>query len=101
LGGDAAKIRRFALKFIEVATVTVADMVASNERNDATILLRLAHSIKSSSATVGATQFSRTCQDIERATREDKAEERHELVSDLQEQFAHVCEVLEQMAATS
>jgi len=101
LGGDRAKIARFALKFIEVATTTVADMVSADERDDATTLLRLAHSIKSSAATVGAMHFSRTCQEIERATREDQVAERHELVATLVNLFDGVRRELESMALPS
>jgi hypothetical protein len=94
LGGDPAKIERFARKFMDVATATVAEMMTADQHDDTTTLLRLAHSIKSSAATVGARQFSRTCQMIERATRDDDTDERHALVASLAAQLEEVGRVL-------
>ncbi len=97
LGGDHEKIQRFALKFIEVAATTVAEMTAADARDDATTLLRLAHSIKSSAATVGAMGFSRTCQEIERVTNDGIEVERHALVALLATEFDAVRRELDHM----
>lgn len=64
---DPAKIRRFALKFVENSRATLAEMQNASKQGDLIALGRLAHRLKSSAATVGAAAFSDLCKDLESA----------------------------------
>ena len=67
LHGDAEKIERFSRKYIESAGSTVEQIVAGGDRQDWAAVGRHAHSLKSSSATVGATGLANACQELESA----------------------------------
>ena len=64
---DPAKIRKFALKFLETARDTLAEINAAYARRDLVALGGLGHKLKSSARTVGAFGFADLCQALEAA----------------------------------
>ncbi len=80
---DPVKIRRFALKFVENSRTTFVDMQASSKHADLVALRRLAHRLKSSSATVGADAFSTLCKNLEAACQKNDPALAVQLVQDL------------------
>jgi CheY-like chemotaxis protein/HPt (histidine-containing phosphotransfer) domain-containing protein len=80
---DPAKIRRFALKFVETSRATLVDMQATSRRADLISLGRLAHRLKSAAATVGADGFAMLCKDLETASQNDDVALAAQMVTDL------------------
>jgi CheY-like chemotaxis protein/HPt (histidine-containing phosphotransfer) domain-containing protein len=62
---DPVKVRKFALKFLETARITLDEMVAARSGGDIAALGALGHKLKSSARTVGATGFADLCQELE------------------------------------
>lgn len=60
-------VRKFGLKFIEVATSTLVEMRAAQAGKDLLALGRLGHKLKSSARTIGASDFADLCEALERA----------------------------------
>jgi HPt (histidine-containing phosphotransfer) domain-containing protein len=90
LHGDADKIARFSRKYIDTAGPAVEQVVMAGDREDWAAVGRLAHSLKSSSATVGATALASACQELESAcTRGDLTHARR-VADSLPAMFARV-----------
>jgi CheY-like chemotaxis protein/HPt (histidine-containing phosphotransfer) domain-containing protein len=70
---DEAKIKRFALKFVENSRATLIEMQNASKHSDLIALGRLAHRLKSSAATVGAEAFSRACKELESTCQKNDA----------------------------
>ncbi|MDE2387796.1 MAG: Hpt domain-containing protein [Betaproteobacteria bacterium] len=60
-------VRKFGLKFIEVATGTLVEMRAAQAGKDLLALGRLGHKLKSSARMIGASGFADLCEALERA----------------------------------
>ena len=81
VGGDPAKVARFGSRFMESADATTQQIGdACRLRDDATVS-RLAHSLKSAAATVGATGLSALCRELEFAAKLGERPRIDELVS--------------------
>jgi two-component system sensor histidine kinase/response regulator len=80
---DPAKIRRFALKFVENSRATLLEMQSSSGHADLVALGRLAHRLKSSAATVGANAFSTLCKELEIACQNNDAAQAAQMVAEL------------------
>ncbi len=65
VGDDPAKVRKFALKFLETAQKTLDEMDAAQSGGDLAALGGLGHKLKSSARTVGAMSFADICQSLE------------------------------------
>jgi len=65
VGNDPAKLRKFAIKFLESAQKGVAEIEAALERKDMAALSASGHRLKSSSRTVGALGFADLCHALE------------------------------------
>jgi len=61
-------VRKFGLKFIEVATDTLVEMKAAQAEKDLSMLGRLGHKLKSSARTIGASGFADLCEALEKAS---------------------------------
>jgi two-component system, sensor histidine kinase and response regulator len=70
---DEAKIRRFALKFVENSRATMVEMQNTSRHSDLIALGRLAHRLKSSAATVGAEALSGACKELENTCQKNDA----------------------------
>jgi CheY-like chemotaxis protein len=64
---DPARVRKFALKFLETARKILDEMYAAHTGGDLAVLGGLGHKLKSSARTVGATGFADLCQALESA----------------------------------
>lgn len=62
-----ALVRKFGLKFIEVASDTLAEMKEAQAKKDLAELGRLGHKLKSSARTIGASSFADLCEGLEMA----------------------------------
>lgn len=62
-----ALVRKFGLKFIEVASDTLAEMKEAQAKKDLAELGRLGHKLKSSARTIGASSFADLCEGLEKA----------------------------------
>jgi len=68
---NPALVRKFGLKFIEVATDTLVEMKAAQSGKDLLALGRLGHKLKSSARTIGASGFADLCEALEKAGTEN------------------------------
>lgn len=64
---NAALVRKFGLKFIEVANDTLEEMKTAQAEKDLLALGRLGHKLKSSARTIGAAGFADLCEALETA----------------------------------
>ena len=73
-GGDEAFIVELVETYIAEGAVNLEGMVAAAEAGDAAAIVRPAHTLKSSSASLGAMRLSAMCRTIEEAGRETRSE---------------------------
>lgn len=64
---NSVLVRKFGLKFIEVANDTLMEMKAAQAEKDLLALGRLGHKLKSSARTIGAASFADLCEALEKA----------------------------------
>ncbi|MBF0143321.1 MAG: response regulator [Magnetococcales bacterium] len=88
-------LQRIVGKFLDTVPGKLAQMEKGVENGDLTVIFLSAHSLKSQSATVGATRLSELCQKIETQARAGKAEGLAEQVSQANEAFAAARSILE------
>ena len=98
LGGDAAKVSRFANKFVQVMNEAMTEIVAAAEVMDFSRIGRQAHTLKSSSLTVGARYFGERCAELDVAAGNFEREKVETLVSELSLLAVGVASELEQLA---
>ncbi|QYF96150.1 CHASE domain-containing protein [Massilia sp. PAMC28688] len=82
-GGNPAKMRKYALLFLESAQHAMQDMQASLARGDYGRLAELGHRIKSSARAVGAVGFANLCEALETQASQPDAEQAAALVQRL------------------
>jgi len=63
---NAVLVRKFGLKFIEIANSVLAEMQIAQVKNDLPMLGRLGHKLKSSARTIGAASFADLCESLEK-----------------------------------
>ena len=73
-GDDEAFILDLVETFVSEGAVNLEGMVAAASSGDAAAIVRPAHTLKSSSASLGAMRLSAICRSIEAAGREDRAD---------------------------
>ena len=83
VGTDPAKIRKFALKFLESAQKGIVEIEAALERKDLATLSALGHRLKSSSRAVGALGFADQCQALEQCKDSGDVEQARDIVARL------------------
>ena len=71
--GRAGVVQRVMRTFDTSLTQTLAALALAGERGDAVELRRLAHTLKSSSASVGALELSHACARLEALARDNRA----------------------------
>ncbi len=69
VGGDTGFVAELIGTYLDDAPVHLADIAAAGQSGDAAALVRPAHTLKSSSATVGAMQLSGRARSLEMAGR--------------------------------
>jgi HPt (histidine-containing phosphotransfer) domain-containing protein len=80
--------------FLEDAQVHLQALEKALATGDLKLLERTAHTLKSSSANVGALRFSRVCLDIELRSRAAQREGLPELVARAGERYGEACQAL-------
>lgn len=80
--------------FVTDARSNVEKLVQALDQRDAQALSRVAHTMKSSSANVGASRMSKLCFEIEKIGRAGSIDGAGELVALAREQFDQVCAAL-------
>jgi len=83
VGNDPAKLRKFALKFLESAQKGVAEIEAALEREDRAALAAAGHRLKSSSRTVGALGFADLCHALEQGKDDGNMNQARDIVARL------------------
>ncbi len=90
-GSDATEIiQEIVGIFLDNAPQLLADMGTALDAGDMRELRRLAHTLKSNSATVGARSFSERCQALEDAARHGDIERAHWLLEQIDDAFPAV-----------
>ena len=74
-GNDAAFIRELVGTYLAEGDVLLARMAAAAEAGDSAAMVPAAHTLKSSSAALGATRLAAICRGIEEAGRAGRTEE--------------------------
>lgn len=80
---NPALVRKFALKFIAVATDTLVEMKAAQAGKNASVLGRLGHKLKSSARTIGASGFADLCEALEEAGTDNNWPSAESLMADI------------------
>lgn len=70
IGGEPAVMQELIDTFLDEAPRLVHQLEGSLQASDRRLLNRIAHSLKSTSATFGANDLSRLCRDLEKASEE-------------------------------
>ncbi|WP_293006657.1 Hpt domain-containing protein [Nitrosomonas sp.] len=65
---NSVLVRKFGLKFIEVANDTLSEMEVAQTEKNLPALGRLGHKLKSSARTIGALSFADLCEALEKAS---------------------------------
>ncbi|MBY0474080.1 MAG: Hpt domain-containing protein [Nitrosomonas sp.] len=65
---NSVLVRKFCLKFIEVANDTLSEMEVAQTEKDLPALSCLGHKLKSSARTIGALSFADLCEALEEAS---------------------------------
>jgi PAS domain S-box-containing protein len=80
VGNDPAKIRKFAIKFLESTQKGMAVIDAALERKDMAALAASGHRLKSSARVVGALGFADLCQALEQCKEDENMERAQDIV---------------------
>lgn len=83
--------------FLEMSPI-LEEMSQALETNDLEVAQRHAHSLKSSSRTLGLTRFGQLCADIEVALRQDRAEDAKTLAMPIMRQYDTASSALSSMS---
>ena len=73
IGGDDEFVRDLVATYIEEALLHLDGLEAAAQANDVAAMVRPAHTLKSSSASIGAMRLASICRDIETAGREGRS----------------------------
>ncbi len=82
VGGDDAFVADLAATYVEEGSRQVAEVEAAGAAGDTEAIVRPAHSLKSSSASLGAARMARISRQIESAGREGRRDALAQLVAD-------------------
>jgi HPt (histidine-containing phosphotransfer) domain-containing protein len=94
VGGDEEFVRDVAATFVAEGTDHMAQVEAAYAAGDLAAIVRPAHSLKSSSAALGATRLSQISRDIEFSGREERSEGLDALVAAAREAWPQTVEAL-------
>lgn len=93
---NATLVRKFGLKFVEVATDTLAEMNIAQAEKDLPALGRLGHKLKSSARTIGALSFADLCEKLERANLNNNWSNAESLLKQIPVVLTQITQQLEQ-----
>ena len=91
---DADKVRHFMTKWSDTTQAALDQMATASADGDLTTVGRLAHSLKSSGATVGAAGFAEACEELETACRAGDDADAVERLGSIRALFPHVRDLL-------
>ncbi|MDP1787710.1 Hpt domain-containing protein [Nitrosomonas sp.] len=90
-----ALVRKFGLKFIEVANDTLAEMKEAQSKKDLAELGRLGHKLKSSARTIGASSFADLCEGLEKANNDSNWSDAESLLEKIPSLLEKITQQLE------
>ncbi|OLC53287.1 MAG: hypothetical protein AUH92_06265 [Acidobacteria bacterium 13_1_40CM_4_69_4] len=93
--GRADLVARAVSLYLKSSPEQVKELHDAVDRNETATLNRLAHSLKSSSAMIGALRLSELCRRLEIQARDDRLESAAERVAEIEAEFARVVRALE------
>lgn len=96
LQNDSWLVRKFSLKFIEVAEQAIAEIKIAKTNNDFESLSDQGHKLKSSAFTVGAFHFADLCDKLESAGKNKEIKLAEDLCAQITRSFQHVKQQLEE-----
>lgn len=86
--------------YLEVCPAVLAALLVGVQSSNAEAIEFNAHSLKSSSASLGASDFSALCRQLEHAGRSGVLDETGNLMAKLQRQYPQVCDALSRERST-
>jgi HPt (histidine-containing phosphotransfer) domain-containing protein len=92
--GKIGLLKRVVDLYIEKSPPLIQQMLLGLDRGNSEEVYRAAHSLKSSSATVGATGLAEMCRRLEMAGREGSLEGAPEMIREIDAEFSRVCAAL-------
>ncbi|QOJ24852.1 MAG: Hpt domain-containing protein [Gammaproteobacteria bacterium] len=92
---NSALVRKFGLKFIEVATDTLVEMKAAQVEKNLQELGRLGHKLKSSARTIGAASFADLCEALEKASVDNRWPDAESLIAEISPLLERITQQLE------
>jgi CheY-like chemotaxis protein/HPt (histidine-containing phosphotransfer) domain-containing protein len=93
--GDPSFLPNLVRTFREYGTTLLAELAEASGRDDLEGIGRVAHTLKSSAAQVGALELSRSCRDLEQSVRDLRTPEVRRLVDDVGVSFRRALVALE------
>jgi len=94
LGGDEAIFKEVVALFLEQMPLRLRELNEARERSDYAALVMLAHTLKSSAATVGAAALRSLFTTLENACGEKNAETLRSLIAQLSNEFSRYREAV-------
>jgi HPt (histidine-containing phosphotransfer) domain-containing protein len=94
VGGEFEVLAELIDSFLEDAPGLLAELTGFAAASDAAGLRRIAHSLKSNGADLGATEFSRLCRELEALARDGELADAAERVVHLQTEYERVAAAL-------
>ena len=94
VAGDEAFVSELAGAYLAEGAMHLDAMSSAADANDPAAIVRPAHTLKSSSAALGAMRLADTCRNIESAGREGRAEGMVEAVAEAREAWSATVEAL-------
>ena len=95
---DPGFVAEMAQLFLVETERALGELEAAAKRGDATAMVRQAHSMKSSAATLGLMKLSEACLSLETGAKNDAGPEATALVTMVRAQFDHVTPILKKLA---
>jgi len=96
--GDEEMFNELLSIYLDDAPNLIAEMEKAYEMKDVEKLTRSSHTLKSSSATIGAMDLSTLCKQVEHASREGKIDNLDEKIEMIKQEYERVKEALKQVA---
>ena len=93
---NTALVHKFGLKFIEVASSTLAEMQAARANRDLPTLNHLGHKLKSSARAIGALSFADLCENLEKTNTNNNWADAELLLIKIETVLAQISQQLKQ-----
>lgn len=100
VNGDAAFLAELVADYLEDASQHIKTLHHAIEQHDATLLERTAHSLKSTSKTMGAVALATICREIETLAHDGQIDEAASRVPEAARQFAAARDALQARQTT-